>query len=90
MQRDTAAVGMSDEVHFPVDPVDQTDRAGCLVRQRERVIPAPGSGAFAAVVLGSEQLVASAAGFREVAPLASAAPRAVQAKTRPRRAGRGG
>ena len=49
-----------------------------LVREGERMLAAPGARAVAAVMLGSDELVARVERFAELAPLPGAGPRAMQ------------
>ena len=69
VQRDPAAIGMADEVHLVIHPVDERDGSRRLIRQREGVFAGPRSDAVAAKMLRSDQLVFRAERFAEPAPL---------------------
>ena len=57
-QRDTAAIGVADEVHFATGAIDDLDGPGCLVRESEGVFTTPRTRAVAAIMLGCDQLIA--------------------------------
>src|SRR5215467_2657859 len=82
VQRDTSAVGVPDEVHLAIGAIDDFDRYRSLVRKRESVRAVPRTHAFAAVVLGGDQVIARVQGNAELAPLRGAAARAMQRNDR--------
>src|SRR6185369_14239369 len=78
MKRNTAAIGMTDEMDLVIALIDEGDRSRRLIRKRESVLSAPCSAALTPVVLGHQHLVGGAECLGEAIPLAGARARAMQ------------
>src|SRR5436309_15415774 len=77
VERDAAAVGVTDEMDLAFAFVDERDAAGSFVRERKCALARPRPRAFIAKVLGGQQLIAATQRFRQVGPLAGTGARAM-------------